>query len=168
MIHGAENRDRAYQRRAGRIPTLPIYCPKPALDGCNCLSESFDVFKRTGQLLLTLALVAAIGGHWALLQTVAWTSMFAENLRESSFTRAVTKTFDGNHPCKLCHAISEGKKSEKKTEFQFGLKKLEFTIGHTAFGFYSPQEFRLLPDTQEFRQCRTLAPPLPPPRPAIA
>ena len=125
------------------------------------------MFKRTGQLLLTLALIAAIGGHWAVLQTVAWTTMFADNLRDSSFTQAVAKTFNGSHPCKLCHEISAGKKSEKKTEFQFALKKLEFTLGSSAFHFYSPQEFRLLPQTCQVLQCRTLAPPLPPPRSAI-
>ena len=130
--------------------------------------ESSDVFKRTGQFLLTLALIAAIGGHWAVLQTVAWTTMFADNLRDSSFTQAVTKTFDGNHPCKLCHEISAGKKSEKTTEFQFALKRLEFTLGLSAIQFFSPQEFRLLPDICAVLQCRTLAPPLPPPRPAIA
>jgi len=138
------------------------------LDGGFRLFESPDVFKRTGQLLLTVALVAAIGGHWAVLQTVAWTTMFADNLRESSFTQAVTKTFDGNHPCKLCHEISAGKKSEKKAEFQFALKKLEFTVGLNAFHFFSPQGYYLLDDGCDVLQCRTLAPPLPPPRLSIA
>ena len=123
------------------------------------------MFKRIGQLLLTVALIAAIGGHWAVLQTVAWTTMFAGNLRDYSFTQAVTKTFDGNHPCKLCVEISAGKKSEKKTEFQFALKKLEFTFGFTPIHFFPPQEFRLLDERSDVLQCRTHAPPLPPPRP---
>ena len=123
--------------------------------------------KRFGQLLLTVALIAAIGGHWAVLQTVAWTTMLATNLRNYSFTQAVSKTFDGRHPRQLCHEISAGKKSEKNTEFQFALKKLEFTIGLTAFQFYSPQDFYLLDECYDIPQGRSHAPPLPPPRPAL-
>lgn len=127
-----------------------------------------EMIVRSGQALLIVALIAAIGGHWAVLQTVAWTTMLADNLREASFTEAVERTFDGNHPCKLCKQISAGKKSEKKNEFQFGLKKLEFTVGPSAFRFYSALVFRLLPETCEVLHCRTLAPPLPPPRAAFA
>jgi hypothetical protein len=126
------------------------------------------VLKRTGQLLVTLALIAAIGGHWAVLQTVAWTGMLADNLRDSTFAEAIVKTFDGNHPCKLCHAISDGKQSEQKTEFQLAFKKLEFTHGRAEFRLDPPHQFRLLPESQYFLQGRSLAPPLPPPRPAIA
>jgi hypothetical protein len=123
------------------------------------------VIKRSGQLLLTVALIAAIGGHWAVLQTVAWTTMLAENLRDSAtFSEAVVKTFDGSRPCTLCLQISAGKKSEKKTEFQFGLKKLEFTIGQSTFLFCPPQAFRLGGAPPDELYGLTLAPPLPPPR----
>jgi len=124
--------------------------------------------KRIGQFLLTLALVGALGGHWAVLQTVAWSSMLAENLRQSTFTAAVSQTFDGKHPCQLCHAISAGKKSEQKPEFQFGGKKLEFTVVAAAVGFFAPQDYYLLPEVCDLLAGRSLAPPLPPPRPAIA
>jgi hypothetical protein len=51
--------------------------------------------------------------HWAVLQGVAWTSMFINNLRMDSITAAMEKTFDGEHPCPLCLAIKEGKKDKK-------------------------------------------------------
>jgi len=122
------------------------------------------VFKRSGQILLTLALVAAIGGHWAVLQTVAWTTMLADNLRDASLVEAVEKTFDGKHPCTLCKEISTGKKSEQKSEFQFSLKKLEFTAHVTAYYFSPPQNFHLTGERHVTLQPLTLAPPLPPPR----
>ena len=35
-----------------------------------------------------------------------------------SFCAALSKTFDGKHPCKLCKLVKEGKKSESKSEAQ--------------------------------------------------
>jgi hypothetical protein len=136
----------------------------PTLDGAASFPESLRVFKRTGQLLLTLALIAAIGGHWAVLQTVAWTTMLAGNLRDVPLAVAVEKTFDGKHPCALCKQISAGKKSENKSEFQFGLKKLEFTHRAIAFHFSPPQHFRLTGERHRTLRALALTPPLPPPR----
>ena len=84
------------------------------------------MFKRLGKIFLVLALVATLGAHWALLQTVAWTTMLADNLCTHSAKEAVTETFDGNHPCEMCKAIAAGKQSEKKTEFNLQMQKLEF------------------------------------------
>jgi len=90
--------------------------------------------------------------------------MLADNLRDASLVEAVGKTFDGKHPCNLCKQISAGKKSEQKSEFQFGLKKLEFTHRPVAFDFSPPQDFRLAGERQYSLHSLALAPPLPPPR----
>ena len=84
------------------------------------------LLQRLGNLLLIVALLASMGGHWAFLQSVAWTSMLTEHLRSESLTMAMENTFDGQHPCKLCCAIRAAKKAEKKTEFPVSLKKMEF------------------------------------------
>jgi len=44
------------------------------------------VFSRIGHLLLIAGLRVATGGHWALLQTVAWTKMLADNLQTCSLS----------------------------------------------------------------------------------
>ena len=98
-----------------------------------------------GKIFLIVALAAMLGAHWAALQTVAWTAMFADNLQSSSFQAAVTKTFDGQHPCCLCKAIAAGKKSEKKTEFSFPSQKLEFPPLNEIFALIAPPAFQLLP-----------------------
>ena len=67
-----------------------------------------------------------LGAHWALLQTVAWTTMLADNLRTHSLSESVARTFDGKYPCPICKAIAAGKKSEKKNEFTLQTQKLEF------------------------------------------
>ena len=72
---------------------------------------------RFSKFLLVVALVTTTGLHWAMLQSVAWTTMLADNLRTQSLAEAVTHTFDGRHPCCLCNAIAAGRKSEKKKEF---------------------------------------------------
>ena len=73
-----------------------------------------------------VALIAATGAHWALLQSVAWTTMLADNLRTHSLSESVARTFDGKYPCPLCKAIAAAKKSEKKSEFTLQTQKLEF------------------------------------------
>jgi hypothetical protein len=42
--------------------------------------------------------------------------MLVEYSKRVSLTEAVAQTFDGQHPCDLCHAVRKGKSSEKKTD----------------------------------------------------
>lgn len=119
---------------------------------------------RIGHGLLIVALLAATGGHWALLQTVAWSNMLATNLRTESFSEAVTKTFDGQHPCKMCKAIETGKKSEKKTEFPAPGKKIEFISERGAFVFVAPSDYWLVPEVRPRQRELLHRPPVPPPR----
>ena len=114
------------------------------------------------------ALIMVVGGHWAVLQTVAWTTMLASNLRTDSLETAVTKTFDGQHPCKLCKVISAAKKAEKKSEAPAIGKKLEFVSARSALVFSPPQDFWLQAELAPSSTTLTHAPPLPPPRPHAA
>ena len=125
------------------------------------------MFKRLGHLLLIVALLAATGGHWAVLQSVAWTTMIAANLSTESFSDAVKNTFDGQHPCSLCQAVSTGKKSEQKSEAPAPeLKKFEYVNESPRFAFAAPLQFILLPEFQAVLRERNLSPPVPPPRAA--
>jgi hypothetical protein len=125
------------------------------------------VLRKLGQLFVILALITAIGGHWAALQTIAWTTMLANNLRDCSFAEAVEKTFDGQHPCKLCKQISAGKKAEKKSEFQVDLKKFEFTHASSEFVFGAPSAFWLQGESVFGCELLHQSPPLPPPRSSV-
>jgi len=53
------------------------------------------------------------GGKWATLQSVAWTKMLYDYSSAGSFVEALTKTFDGLHPCNLCETIQQGQSEEK-------------------------------------------------------
>ena len=122
------------------------------------------MFVRLGKWSVILALVAATNAHWAVLQSVAWTTMLADNLRTHTVTEAVTHTFDGRHPCCLCKAITAGKQSEKKTEFTLQIQKLEYPPSPENFTLVAPSRFRLLPQPDTFAESLTFQPPVPPPR----
>jgi len=124
------------------------------------------VFVRLGKCLVIAALVLATGAHWAALQTVAWTTMLAGNLHGESFSEAVAKTFDGEHPCCLCKAIAAAKKSEKKSEVVSPAMKMEFPPAGENFVLAAPAEFQLLPLENFSAKSRVQKPLLPPPRPA--
>jgi hypothetical protein len=122
------------------------------------------VFVRGKKFLVVLALVLSTGLHWVALQTVAWTTMLADNLRQQSLTQAVSQTFDGQHPCCLCKAIAAGKQSEKKTELSFQSQKLEFPPLNENFTLIAPTQFYFLPQENSSAKSLVQKPLLQPPR----
>src|SRR5882757_3683582 len=122
------------------------------------------MFVRFGHVLMIVALLAATGAHWAALQSVAWTTMLAENLQSASVSQALVKTFDGKHPCPLCRAVAAGKASEQKSTYTLELKKLEFPPTSERFVLAMPTEFHVLPQVNTFADSLTHPPLIPPPR----
>ena len=73
------------------------------------------MFRTLGIVCMALALFSIAGGHWAVVQTVAWAEMLrAYSQRSGSLAVAVEQTFDGQHPCELCQAIALAKSGEHK------------------------------------------------------
>ncbi|MBE7503391.1 MAG: hypothetical protein HS113_24500 [Verrucomicrobiales bacterium] len=66
--------------------------------------------------LSVLLLVLSLGLHWAALQTVAWAGMIVAYAKEGTVREAISKTFDGEHPCPLCKAIEQGREHEKQQD----------------------------------------------------
>ena len=123
------------------------------------------MFVRLGKFFVVLSLAASLGAHWALLQTVAWTTMLADNLRTHSLSESVDRTFDGKYPCPICRAIADGKKSEKKSEFTLQVQKLEFPPAKENPIIFAPSDFQLLPRPADFPSESLPQKPLtPPPR----
>ena len=119
---------------------------------------------RVRNAVLILVLLAGAGAHWGALQSVAWTRMLAVNLRTASFTEAVTRTFDGQHPCSLCKVIAKARKSEKKAEYPQTLTKFEFPLTAQCSLFVAPSSFEPVPTTADFVESQPHRPPTPPPR----
>jgi hypothetical protein len=122
------------------------------------------VLVRIGKIFLVVSLVATLGAHWAVLQTVAWTTMLADNLCTHSLSESVTRTFDGKYPCPICKAIAAAKKSEKKNEFTLQTQKMEFPPVKENPILFAPSDFQFLPQVNFFTESLAQKPPTPPPR----
>ncbi|NBS52603.1 MAG: hypothetical protein EBS96_08310 [Spartobacteria bacterium] len=64
--------------------------------------------------MMGVALFFAIGGHFALLQGIAWTSMLRDFSRSESIATAIDKIVDGKHPCGLCKKIAAARQSQSQ------------------------------------------------------
>lgn len=114
-----------------------------------------------------LLLVLVLGLHWALLQTVAWTGMIISYSRDASLSEAVSKTFDGEHPCAMCKMIKKGRADEKEQQQKQNVKpgsKMEIGLiwQSTPFYFSSDRERISSPNTDA--SIRSYEPPKPRPR----
>jgi hypothetical protein len=122
-------------------------------------------FKAAGRWFTVLSLCAALGFHWAALQSVAWVGMLISYSHSGSVASAVEKTFDGRHPCPLCKAIGKARQSGKKQDIQASSKM--------DMDYRRPGEL-LIPPMQDFKWAAFLAkglsfssePGVPPPRAA--
>src|SRR5260221_14675984 len=89
-------------------------------------TESFAVVRgRFAIALAFLAFFLLAGGHWAILQTGAWVGMVVAYSRDGDVSTAISRTFDGKHPGRLCFAGQDGRKQEEKKApvLQVELKK---------------------------------------------
>jgi len=122
------------------------------------------VLTRLSKLAIVVALASSIGLPWALLQSLAWTTMLADNLRTSALLDAVQRTFDGKHPCVLCKAISNAKKSQSKSELPPQLKKLELFNPPARIFFIPAAHFGFVRAANPPGSSLAYPPLLPPPR----
>jgi hypothetical protein len=113
---------------------------------------------------VAMALVLAVGGHWAVLQTAAWVGMVISYSQDAPLKEAVAKTFDGQHPCKLCKAVQAGKTSEQKQASSNVETKLDFWLARSASLLDAPPTFVVLPAEPDSARRRAETPPTPPPR----
>lgn len=81
-----------------------------------------------GRVLTVLALCSAIGLHWIALQSIAWTAMIVEYSKCAPLPQAISRTFDGAHPCALCHVVTKGKASEEKRKAQAQMPKIDIVV----------------------------------------
>jgi hypothetical protein len=100
------------------------------------------VLRCAARMATIFALCCAIGLHWIALQSLAWTTMIIDYSMRAPLRQAITQTFDGAHPCSLCHAVNKGKNSEKKSDLQLATPKIDMICG--------PRAIRLVPPFRRF------------------
>jgi hypothetical protein len=122
------------------------------------------VLREVGRIVTIGTLCCAIGLHWVALQSFAWTSMLIEYSKRAPLCQAIAQTFDGAHPCSLCHVVNKGKSSEKKSDLQLPTPKIDMICasrsGHLIRPFI-PFEYTAC-DFSSSEIGRS--PPVPPPR----
>jgi len=74
------------------------------------------LMRTIGSVLCLVAVMATLGGHWLVLQSAAWARMLATYGQNEPLLSAISKTFDGRHPCVLCLKIQQGWQQEKKQQ----------------------------------------------------
>ena len=117
-------------------------------------------------LVMALALFLVAGGHWAMLQSVAWATMVKDFSKTGSLTEAVGKTFDGKHPCAMCKKLTNARASEERAPVTLKVdKKAEVFVASIRSEVpmplarpivYGPAPFIVMPE-------RFFAPPVPVP-----
>jgi len=123
-----------------------------------------SVFLSIGRAVTIFALCCAIGLHWIALQSLAWTTMVIDYSKRAPLCRAITQTFDGAHPCSLCHAVNSGKNSEKKSDLQSPAPRIDMICASCATSLlqpFVPVEYA----ARDFSFDKVgRSPPVPPPR----
>jgi hypothetical protein len=122
------------------------------------------VLPQAGRIVTIGALCCAIGLHWVALQSFAWTSMLFEYSKRAPLCQAIAQTFDGAHPCSLCHVVATGKASEKKTDVRSPVPRIDIICVARVIRLISPValfDYTL----RDFSVSEIeYSPPVPPPR----
>jgi hypothetical protein len=125
---------------------------------------ALPLMRRLTHLLVLVAFIFSCGGHWCVLQGVAWIGMIHQYSKIVPLGEAVSMTLSGRYPCALCKAIAEKKEAERlqlltmeKHEKKFFSPLWEGLPSCAA----SPVQY---PEFVMSWEMRSEAPPTPPPR----
>jgi len=122
------------------------------------------MLRQIGRIATISALCCAIGLHWVALQSFAWTSMLIEYSKRVPLCQAIAQTFDGAHPCSLCHVVATGKASEKKSDIQSPVPKIDIICVPPVIRLISPFARFQYALRGFFVSEIEQSPPVPPPR----
>ena len=116
-----------------------------------------------------------VGGHWGMLQVVAWAGMLRSYTQQRGLVQGVKETFDGDHPCAMCCRLAKARDKEEQQTPAVPQKDLEklikwFSVAPEAgmlAQMWSHREDKadFAPPSQSQAQW-SIRPPSPPPRAA--
>lgn len=122
------------------------------------------MFVRWSKWLVVLTLIYVVGAHWFLLQSAAWVGMVVKFSQADSLEVALQKTFDGQHPCRICKIVKSGKAAGQTHELLKLETQFEFLAAAPAGVLFPPMPVRHF-SPEPIRTSSLGYPPLlPPPR----
>jgi hypothetical protein len=116
--------------------------------------------------MLVGLLISGIGGHWLILQPVAWAGMIVSYSREGGWRAALSRTFDGRHPCELCKVVQEGTKNQAKNSLPTPELKPDAWMTRSGAWLFPPPFLAVVPSEYLLPPLFPSSPPSPPPRSA--
>ena len=129
------------------------------------------MLRRFAHFLIVTALVLSIGLHWMVLQSAAWVGMVVSYTQETgALSTALEQTFDGDHPCKLCAAVSEGvNQADEPADSDKCLlkkvdKRIDLMVADSRLIFRALSRRMPIEDWNESGVSRADVPPTGPPR----
>ena len=127
---------------------------------------------RRAKILVVLFLsFIATGAQWDLLQTFAWSRMMAKYSRAMPLSEALAKTFEGEM-CDICRIVANAQKQERSRpgilEARIEGKILLFFQAVPKVIVDAPRPAGWFPGDLPVMTSARPAPPVPPPRPALA
>ncbi len=124
------------------------------------------MFRISGMLLSCVAFFALAGGHWAVLQMIAWSKMVRDYSKSVPIAEAIVRTFSGEYPCGMCTRIRTERQKEEKAPAVVKVEKNTEICPFSAREILSAPEGRQYsyPKPREFVLVERLeAPPVPVP-----
>ncbi len=93
---------------------MPLTPPVPTRQSPRTLnSGAAHLFTRIARLAALASLFVLVNGHFGVLQSIAWARMIWSYSQDAgSLFVGAKQTFDGEHPCSMCHSIREAKHKE--------------------------------------------------------
>ena len=113
---------------------------------------------------MCMAFFSLAGGHWLVLQTVAWAQMLRVYSKSAPIAEAIERTFSGGYPCTMCIKITEEQQKEEKAPATVKLdKKAELFLLSARDLLRKPEskDFSYLPSGEIAVAERSEAPPAP-------
>ncbi|MDX6766157.1 MAG: hypothetical protein SFU85_05160 [Candidatus Methylacidiphilales bacterium] len=137
-----------------------------SFDGLGGAWYQSRVFLRVYASILLTAFVLSCGGHWVVLQGVAWVNMVREYSEHVPVARAIEMTLSGKFPCKMCQAIAEKKQQEKEKSDHGKLPDLkkDFLLATAPVVVRPAPSPWTYPVIEEYAPLVSGTPPTPPPR----
>ena len=112
--------------------------PLQSLTYVDDLARLVSVVRCLARAVTICALCCAIGLQWVALQSIAWTAMIVDYAKRGTLCEAIAQTFDGAHPCSLCHIVERGKTADKKSDLQLLTPKIDMICTKRAITLVRP------------------------------
>lgn len=131
------------------------------------------VMLAAARWMMVLGLMVSIGLHTVVIQSAAWAGMLVSySMEKGSVAQAVSKTFDGAHPCALCHLAKKTEVApddDRPVPTEEGALKLHLiaeAVTTIVINAPPPPSYSVGPDARP--RIRSWTPDTPPPRRHLA